>query len=132
MFAVARALADDMVAAGEYPVEMRIVMHDRLDRASDVAEEPPDLGLAVGQTPFGEIDLGVFGEQIEDRSARRGHAAVVEALQIFERDGFSVLVRHGFSGKRHIILHWRQRSSPRQGALRRAFALTIIDWRRLQ
>src|SRR3954468_18661857 len=56
VLAVARALRDDRVGAGEDPVEVGVVMADRLQRRADVAEQLPDLLLAVGEAPLGEVD----------------------------------------------------------------------------
>src|SRR6185503_7894708 len=50
VLAVAGALADDHVA-GDHPVEVGVVVGDRLECAADVAEEPADLVAAVGASP---------------------------------------------------------------------------------
>src|SRR6266516_6263914 len=58
VLAVAGALAGEGVAAGEDPVEVRVVVGDRLDGAADLGEQPADLVLAGRQAPFREVDLG--------------------------------------------------------------------------
>src|SRR5262245_5305977 len=55
VLAVAGALADHQVAAGEDPVEMREVVDDRLQRAADVAEQLADLVAAGGHAPLGKV-----------------------------------------------------------------------------
>ena len=61
-------------------------MADRLQRAADVAEHLADLLAAVGDAPLREHDLRVVGEQVEDAPAGRGDAAVVERLEVLQRD----------------------------------------------
>src|SRR5882672_48811 len=102
MFAVARALADDKIGAGEHPVEIRVVVRDRLQCGADVAEQLADLLPAGGDAPFREIDLRVAREQIEDRTAVRCGAAVVERLQIFECHRLALLVGHCLSCQCHL------------------------------
>src|ERR1035438_509853 len=70
MLAMASALADDGVAAGEDPVEVRVVMGDRLEGGPHVGEELADLLLAIGQSSFREVHLRVVREQVQDASAR--------------------------------------------------------------
>src|SRR6202020_605878 len=70
VLAMAGALADDDVAAGEDPVEVRVMMGDRLEGRPYVGEELADLLRAIRQPPFGEVHLRVFGEQVQDASAR--------------------------------------------------------------
>src|SRR5689334_7352452 len=84
VLAVAGALADDHVAR-DHPVEVRVVVRDRLERAADVAEEPADLVAAVGDSPLGEVHLRIDGEQVEDAAAGRGRPAVVERLEVLQR-----------------------------------------------
>src|SRR3954470_7972592 len=56
VLAVAGALGDDRVAAGEDPVERGVVVLDRLEGAADVAEQLADFGLALGDSPLREVD----------------------------------------------------------------------------
>ena len=58
----------------------------------------PICSVPSGDAPFGEIDLRVAGEEIEDAAAVRGHAAVVEGFEIFDRDGFALLIGHRLLG----------------------------------
>src|SRR5262249_28176728 len=74
MLASAGAFADHQIAAGEDPVEVRVIVADRLQGAADVAEQLADLVLAAGDAPFREIDLGIVGEEIEDAAAVGGDA----------------------------------------------------------
>src|ERR1700761_9354723 len=94
VLAVARALGDHQVTAGEDPVEVRVVVRDRLDRPAHVAEELADLRLAGRESPFREVDLCVDGEEIEDAAASRGDTAVVERLQVFQGDRLALLIGH--------------------------------------
>src|SRR5213076_2864985 len=82
VLAEAGAFAGEQVAAREDPVEARVVMADRLAAAADVAEQLPDLRLAGREPPLGEVHLGVLGEQVEDRAAAGGDAAVVVGLEV--------------------------------------------------
>src|SRR6266700_1407491 len=82
------------VTAGEDPVEVRVVVRDRLDRRAYIAEELADLRLAVRESPLREVDLRVFGEEVEDAAAGRGDAAVVERLQVLQGDRLALLVGH--------------------------------------
>ena len=50
--------------------------------------------LPGGQPPLREVHLRVVGEQVEDAAARRRDAAVVERLQVLERDRLALLVGH--------------------------------------
>src|SRR5215469_2302313 len=101
VLAVARALARHEVAAGEDPVEVRVMVRDGLDRLADVAEELADLLLAVRQPPLREVDLRVVGEKVEDAAASGREAAVVECLQVFEGDRLALLIGHGLVRQRH-------------------------------
>src|SRR6185437_12797804 len=85
VLAVAGALADHHVAR-DHPVEVGVVVDDGGQGGADVTEHLADVLLAVRQPPLGEVDLRVLGEQVEDAAAGRGDAAVVERLQVLERD----------------------------------------------
>src|SRR3954453_2914194 len=102
--AVARALRDDRVGAGEDPVEVGVVVADRLQRRADVAEQLSDLLLAVGEAPLGEVDLRVFGEEVQDAVAGRSDASVVERLEVLERDRSALLVRHRLRAHCHGLV----------------------------
>ncbi len=107
MFTLARPLAHDQVTTREDPIEVRIVMNDRFDRTTDIAEQFADLILASGETPLREVDLRIGGEQVKDRAARRCDATVVECFEIFQCDGLALLVGHGQLGECHGILLFR-------------------------
>src|SRR5690606_9901694 len=66
-----------------------------------VAEELADLVLAGRQAPLGEVDLRVAGEQVQDAAAVRGHAPVVEGLEVLDRHALALLVGHGGLGDPH-------------------------------
>jgi hypothetical protein len=85
VLAVAGALAYHHVTR-DHPVEVGVVVEDRGDRAADIAEQLADVLLTVRQPPLGEVDLRILGEQIQDAAAGRGDAAVVEGLQVLERN----------------------------------------------
>ena len=104
MFAVACAFGDQEILAREDPVEVRIVVHDRLNRAADVGEKFSDLLGAPRNAPFREIELGVFREEVHDAAAVRCHPAVVERLEIFNRNGFALFVGHSLFGEGHCRL----------------------------
>jgi hypothetical protein len=74
---------------------------DPLERPADIGEALSDGLLAVGQAPLGKVDLGVVGEEVEDAGPGRGDAAVVEGLQVLERDRLALLVRHRLLSDRH-------------------------------
>src|SRR5271165_1998303 len=48
VLAVARPFRDEDILARKNPIEVRVVMDDRLDRTADVAEKSADLLLAGG------------------------------------------------------------------------------------
>src|SRR5947209_7898789 len=98
--AVAGALAHHHVAR-DHPVEMGVVVDNRGERGAHVAEHLADGLLAVGQAPLGEVDLRVLGEQVQDAAASRGDAAVVERLQVLQRDGLALFVSHRLNGQGH-------------------------------
>jgi hypothetical protein len=70
--AMASPLADDDVGAREDPVERSIMVGNAFKRAANIREQAADRLPAVGQPPFGEIDLRVLGEEVEDAAAARG------------------------------------------------------------
>lgn len=72
MPAMASPLADDDVGAREDPVERSIMVGNAFKRAANIREQAADRLPAVGQPPFGEIDLRVLGEEVEDAAAVRG------------------------------------------------------------
>src|SRR4051812_3961292 len=117
VLAVRRPLGHDRVAAGEDPVEVGVVVADRLQLRPDLPEHLPDLLAAVGDPPLRERHLGVGGEQLEDVVAGRRDAAVVERLQVLQRDRLALLVGHHLGGYRHAAS-----SSSRTGSLCAAFA----------
>ncbi len=79
------------------------------NRRAELAQPLADLGLAMRQAPFREVDQRVVGEQVEHAAARGGDPAVVERLEIFDDDGLPLFVRHGLDRKRHVVppLHKR-------------------------
>src|ERR1700733_291149 len=101
MLAVARALDDQQITAGEDPVEMRVVVSDRLERPAHIAEHLADLHLASREPPLREVDLRVFGEEVEDTATGRGDAAVVERLQVLKGDRLALLIGHNVARQRH-------------------------------
>ena len=101
VLAVARALAGERVATAHDPVEVGVVVPDALQGPADVGEALSDRLLAVGQPPLGEVDLRVVGEEVEDARPGRRDAAVVEGLQVLERDRLALLVRHRLLSDRH-------------------------------
>src|SRR5580765_4836854 len=108
VLAVARAFADQDVAAREHPVEVREVVLDRLQRGAHIAEQLADPVAASGHAPLRKVDLRVAREQVEDRAAAGGYPAVVERLQVLERDRLALLVGHGLSCQGHgRLLRWR-------------------------
>src|SRR5580704_2015406 len=84
VLAVAGALAYHHVGR-EHPVEVGVMVDDQGDRAADVGEQLADGLLAGRESPLGEVDLRVVGEQIQDAAAVRGDTTVVEGLQVLQR-----------------------------------------------
>src|SRR5437762_3434502 len=80
---------------------LSVIVQDRLQGSADIGEQLADLLPARGQTPLGEIHLGIRREQIENGAAGRGNTTVVERLQIFQSHGFSLLVGHSLLGDCH-------------------------------
>src|SRR5215203_6882353 len=74
-----------------------------MDCLPDIAEELPDLLLAVGQTPLGKVDLRIIGEELEDAVASRRHPTVVEGLEVLECHRLALLVGHCPCGYRHVV-----------------------------
>src|SRR5580700_11513036 len=101
MLAVARALDDQQITAGEDPVEMRVVVSDRLERPAHVAEHLADLRLAGRESPLREVDLRIFGEEVENTATGRGDAAVVECLQVLKGYRFALLIGHNVARQCH-------------------------------
>src|SRR5216683_385039 len=97
---VAGALAHHDVG-GEHPVEVGVMMDDRGDRAADIGKQLADALLARRQSPFGEVDLRIVGEQVQDAAAGRGDTAVIERLQVLQRDRLALLIGHRLSGQCH-------------------------------
>src|SRR4051812_29052952 len=97
VLAVAGALGDDQVGAGEDPGELAVVVLNGLQRAADVGEQLADL-LAGGQAPLGEHDLGVVSEQVQDAAAGGRRPGVVEGLEVLEGDRLALLVGHRLGG----------------------------------
>src|SRR3954454_6005122 len=87
-------LGDDRGAPGEDPVEVRVVVPDGLELRADVAEHLPDVLAPVGDPPLREHHLSIGGEQLKDAVSGRRHAAVVEGLQVLQRDRLALLVGH--------------------------------------
>src|ERR1700681_4082043 len=98
VLSVAGPLADEHVSAGEDPVEVGVVVGDRLQGPAHVREELADLLLAAGQAPLREVHLGGVGKQGENAPAGRGPPAVVECLEILHGHRLALLIGHGLAG----------------------------------
>ncbi|MNO76926.1 hypothetical protein D3C76_680160 [compost metagenome] len=86
VFTITGAFADQRVGAGENPVEVCVVVGDRLQAAAQIPEHLADLVPPGGQSPLGKQNLGILGEQLENAPAGGGNAAVVEGLEVFQGD----------------------------------------------
>ena len=102
MLALAGAFADDEVAAREDLVEVRIVVHDRFERAADIAEQS---GRSVPCRWRGPIS----GNRPARRSAKRSRMLppsevtppLSKAFRYSTIDRLSLFVGHRLLGKRH-------------------------------
>src|SRR5467141_5297104 len=91
----------ERVGTGHDPVERGVIVQDALDKSTKIGEQLTDLFLAGCQAPFWKENLCIVGKQVEDTLPRRCDSLVVECLQVFQRDRFSLLVGHRLSGYRH-------------------------------
>jgi hypothetical protein len=94
MLAETGAFTDQRVGAGEDPVEVCVVVGDRLQTAAQVREHLANLFTTGGQPPLREQNLRVVGEQVENAAAGGGDAAVIEGLEVFQGNGFALFVGH--------------------------------------
>src|SRR5438132_1748145 len=77
------------------------MMDDRGDRAADVGKQLADALLARRQSPLGEVDLRIVGEQVQDAAAGRCDTTIVERLQVLKRDRLALLIGHRLRGQCH-------------------------------
>jgi hypothetical protein len=69
MLAVARAFANNKIAAREDPVEVGEMVDDRFDCPTYIGEELADLFSTRSYSPFWKVDLRIDGEQVENAAA---------------------------------------------------------------
>ncbi|MCY1313961.1 hypothetical protein D3C85_1036370 [compost metagenome] len=62
MLAEAGSLTHQQIGTGKDPVEVRIVVSDRLQPATQITEHLRNLFVTIGQTPFWEQHLSILGE----------------------------------------------------------------------
>jgi hypothetical protein len=74
------------------------MVFNRFDGLSHVGKQSADRFASVSQAPFREVNLSVIGEKLKDTSPARGDSTTIEGFQVFQSNGFPLLIGHSFTG----------------------------------